>query len=462
MKRKSAWLHAILIAVGLSTTLLVIGCASQVAAQERKVSVLPSELPAVIKEAIEGAFPKGEIITIQKEVEGENPGQYDVDVRSGGKEYEVEISPQGKVIETKEKIAATSAPAGKQAKPVKAKSAKANFQDTFKVDKGALLDKGSNTYMILDPDYKLIFVDGKDTLTIRVLDETKIVDGVKTRIVEERETKGGKLAEVSRNYFAFDKATGDIYYFGEDVDMYDADGKVKNHEGSWLSGVNGARFGLMMPGKPKVGYRYYQELAPKVALDRAEVVSVAEDVKVPAGTFKNCLKTRESSGLESGVEEKLFASGVGLLKDGDFKLTKIEVPARDTSLPNPVAKTFKTTFPKGEITKVDVDAENGVTVYDLEFKDGPTEKETDITADGTMLEFTVVVGAEDVPAAAMKTVRKAAEGGTIGRIEHIEISYETKNGKVIKLSKSMTNYAVEITRDGKATEIVVNADGDEI
>jgi hypothetical protein len=79
-----------------------------------------------------------------------------------------------------------------------------------------------------------------------------------------------------------------------------------------------------------------------------------------------------------------------------------------------------------------------------------------------MLEFTVVVDAKDVPAAVMKTVRKAAEGGTIGRIEHIEISHETKNGKVIKLPKSVTNYAVEITRDGKATEIVVNADGDEI
>jgi len=341
-------------------------------------------------------------------------------------------------------------------------AAGAKFQDIFKVEKASLADKGSNTYIILQPGFKLILEDGKDSLTITVLDETKVVDGVKTRIVEERETKGGKLEEVSRNYFAIDKATGDIYYFGEDVDTYDENGKVKNHEGSWLSGVNDARFGLMMPGKPKVGHRYYQELAPKVALDRAEVVSISEKAKVPAGTFKNCLKTKESSGLERGVEEKLFAPGVGLLKDGGFKLAKIEVPARDTGLPDTVAKTFKATFPKGEINKVDVDAENGVTVYDLEFKDGPTEKETDITADGTMLEFTVVVNAEDVPVAAMKAVRKAVEGATIGRIEHIEISYEAKNGKVVKLSETMTNYAVEIIRNGKTTEIVVNADGDEI
>jgi len=338
-------------------------------------------------------------------------------------------------------------------------AAEAKFQDTFNVDKTTLADKGSNTYMVLKPGYKLILTDGKDTLMITVLDETKMVDGVRTRVVEERETKGGKLDEVSRNYFAIDKATGDIYYFGEDVDMYDADGKVTGHEGGWLSGLNNAKFGLMMPAKPRLGSRYYQEMAPEVAMDRAEIVGISETVKVPVGTFKNCLKTRESSSLESGVEDKLFAPGVGLLKDGGFKLTKIEVPLLDTALPDSVTKTFKATFPKAEIMKVDVDVENGVAVYDLEFKDGATEKETDITADGSMLEFTIVVEAEDVPAAAMKTVRRAAEGAAIGRIEYIEISYEIKDGRIVKLPETLINYAVEITRDGKTTEIVVNTDG---
>jgi hypothetical protein len=32
-------------------------------------------------------------------------------------------------------------------------------------------------------------------------------------------------------------------------------GKVSGHEGAWLAGVNGARFGLMIPGKPSVGAR---------------------------------------------------------------------------------------------------------------------------------------------------------------------------------------------------------------
>ncbi len=331
------------------------------------------------------------------------------------------------------------------------------FQDSFNVDKATLLDQGSDTYMILEPGYKLTLVDGKDTLTITVLDETKVVDGVRTRVLEERETKGGKLDEVSRNYFAFDKATGNIYYFGEDVDMYDAAGNVTGHEGSWQAGVNGARFGLMMPGKPAVGQRYQQEMAPGVALDRAEVVSLTEKVKVPAGTFTNCLKTRESSGLESGVEEKLYAPEVGLLRDGGFKLAKIERP--QIKLPDPVAKTFRATFGQAEITKLDVDEENGVTVYDIEFRDGKTEKETDIAADGTMLEFTLVIRVRQMPVAVRRAVRVAARGGTLGRIEQIEISYETKDGQVMKLDQPKTQYAVEITKSGKTSEIVVAPGG---
>jgi NAD(P)H dehydrogenase (quinone) len=105
MELKSSCLGTILFAVGLSAILMVIGCAPEAAAQERKVTVLRSELPAVVRKAIEDAFPKGRIIRIQKEVEGKDPGQYDVDIRDGAKEYEVEISPKGKVIEIKEKAA---------------------------------------------------------------------------------------------------------------------------------------------------------------------------------------------------------------------------------------------------------------------------------------------------------------------------------------------------------------------
>jgi len=201
--------------------------------------------------------------------------------------------------------------------------AKTSWRETFTVDKANLADTGRNTYFILEPGYRLTFEHGKDTLIVTVLDETKVVDGVKTRIVEEKETAGGQLAEISRNYFAIDKATNDLYYFGEDVDEY-RNGKVTGHEGAWLSGVNGARFGLMIPAKPQPGDKYYQEQAPKIAMDRAEIISVTEALKVPAGSYSNVLHTRESSGIESGSEDKWYAPDVGLIKDADFLLAKVE------------------------------------------------------------------------------------------------------------------------------------------
>ena len=51
------------------------------------------------------------------------------------------------------------------------------------------------------------------------------------------------------------------------------DGKVVSHDGAWLAGRHGAEPGIIMPDSAfMLGQRYYQELAPGVALDRAEHV----------------------------------------------------------------------------------------------------------------------------------------------------------------------------------------------
>src|SRR6185295_651437 len=155
-----------------------------------------------------------------------------------------------------------------------------------------------------------------------VLNETKMVDGVETRVVEEYETKGGKVIEVSRNYFALCKRTNSVYYFGEDVDIY-KNGKIVGHEGSWLSGEKGAQFGLYMPGLPLVGAKYYQEQAPGVGMDRAEILSTTETVNTKAGEFKNCVKTLETSPLEPDVRDhKIYAPGIGLVQDPSVKLVR--------------------------------------------------------------------------------------------------------------------------------------------
>lgn len=222
-------------------------------------------------------------------------------------------------------LAGAATGAGKDAE--KNTSAKDDgFARTFGEAKSDLGPTGRNDYFILEPGYVMTLEgkeDGKDAkLVITVLPETREVDGVKTRVVEERESEDGKIVEISRNYFAISARTRNVYYFGEDSRDYE-DGNETGAEGSWLAGANGASYGLIMPARPKVGEKYYQEIAPREkAMDRAETVSLDEKVTVPAGTFEKCLKVRESSAAEPGEEFKLYAPGVGLLQDGGLKLTQ--------------------------------------------------------------------------------------------------------------------------------------------
>jgi hypothetical protein len=198
---------------------------------------------------------------------------------------------------------------------------KDDWQSVFP-DKKTLGVKGSNPYYILTPGYQLSYKHGDGTITDTVLNETKVIDGVETRVIEDRETRKGQLIEATRDYYAIDSVTNDVYYFGEDIDVY-KNGKVAGHEGAWLSGVNGAKFGMMMPAKPRVGQKFYQELAPKVAMDRAEIVSDKERIETPAGVFENCVKVHETSGLKKGDSEyKWYAAGVGPVKDAEMLLVK--------------------------------------------------------------------------------------------------------------------------------------------
>ncbi len=203
-------------------------------------------------------------------------------------------------------------------------SGKDGWQSDFPVDRKNLGASGSNPYFVLTPGFRLHYAQGKSSLTTMVQAEIKLVDGIQARVVEFQETKNGEIVEVTRDYYSVDRTTQDVYYMGEDVDIY-KDGKFVGNKGAWLSGVKGARFGLMMPGTIKVGQKFHQEYAPGIAMDRAEVVAVGETVTTPAGTFTNCVHMKETSPIEKGVtDHKWYAPGVGLIKDGEIVLVKIE------------------------------------------------------------------------------------------------------------------------------------------
>jgi hypothetical protein len=78
-----------------------------------------------------------------------------------------------------------------------------------------------------------------------------------------------------------------------------------------------------MPGVPLPGSKYYQEIAPGIAMDRAEIVSTSETLETPMGALRDLLKVEETTPLEPGVKEyKYYARGIGLVLDGSLKLVR--------------------------------------------------------------------------------------------------------------------------------------------
>ena len=84
--------------------------------------------------------------------------------------------------------------------------------------------------------------------------------------------------------------------------------------GSWEAGVAGAEPGVLMPAPVKSGPEYRQEYSPGVAEDMGRIEAVGDTVQVPAGRYTGCVRTRDWSRIESGVEHKWYARGVGFVK----------------------------------------------------------------------------------------------------------------------------------------------------
>jgi hypothetical protein len=140
---------------------------------------------------------------------------------------------------------------------------------------------------------------------------------VEALTVEDREfNAGGELTEATRDYFAQDD-DGNVYYLGEDVDEY-KDGKVAGHPGAWLLGKDTQTPGLLMPAHPKAGDKFKSEDVPRVTWEQDEIVSISETVTVPAGTYQNCVKIKETAS-DGDTEYKLYAPGVGCVMEIEGK-----------------------------------------------------------------------------------------------------------------------------------------------
>jgi len=147
---------------------------------------------------------------------------------------------------------------------------------------------------------------------------SRTLAGVQALVVRDTVYDDGLLVEDTLDYYAQD-TRGNVWYLGETVINYEYDDNGKfigtNNDGAWLAGVDGAKPGWIMPAKPTLGFSFFNEFAPGIAMDESRIDALKLHIATDFGQFTT-LKTADSSQLEPGVLEfKYYAPGVGIVRE---------------------------------------------------------------------------------------------------------------------------------------------------
>ncbi len=143
------------------------------------------------------------------------------------------------------------------------------------------------------------------------------------------------------------------------------------------------------------------------------------------------------------------------------EMEKPEKAKPEMELPAAVLEVIKANVPDAEIDFVEVVEEDGITLYDIEFKEDRGEIE--VAGDGTVIDVVTIITMEELPEAAARAITKATEGITIRRLEKSEVRSEIKKeGEkviIVKLDTPRYDYEAELVTDDQTGEITVDADG---
>ncbi|MEJ8566558.1 hypothetical protein V3330_02865 [Wenzhouxiangellaceae bacterium CH-27] len=209
-----------------------------------------------------------------------------------------------------------------------------------------------NPFFPLVPGSRWVYEAEDEIITVEVLDEVRLVDGVPCAVVrdtvrelaeeedeslesEHDEEPEGDLVEDTLDWYAQDQ-DGNVWYFGE-ISLNFEDGEISDIEGSWETGEEGARAGVLMFAMPEPGTVYRQEFLLGDAEDMAQVISLDAQPELgednPGDCSNGCLQTREWTPIEPGSSEfKYYQPGVGLVQEADpesgetLELTEFSMP----------------------------------------------------------------------------------------------------------------------------------------
>jgi hypothetical protein len=181
-----------------------------------------------------------------------------------------------------------------------------------------------NPWQSLQPGMQSVYqgttLDGTKRVRHRfvsiVTDLTKVIDGVRTVVVWDRDFSGGELVEAELAFFAQDTA-GNVWELGEYPEEYEG-GKVVKAP-AWIHGLLGARAGIFMKAVPRLGTPSYSlGLGPAVGFtDRARVLKLGQKTCIPARCFTNVLVVDEFNPDQPGKHQlKYYARGQGNVRVG--------------------------------------------------------------------------------------------------------------------------------------------------
>jgi hypothetical protein len=145
---------------------------------------------------------------------------------------------------------------------------------------------------------------------------TKVVDGVNTVVMWDRDYSDGELAESELAFFAQSK-DNDVWLFGEYPEEYE-NGKFVGAPSTFISGIAKAQAGIAMQAHPRTGTpAYVQAYAPKVDfLDCGRVVKKDQHVCTPTGCYHDVLVIDEYNPLDppsAGHQRKFYSAETGLV-----------------------------------------------------------------------------------------------------------------------------------------------------
>jgi len=179
---------------------------------------------------------------------------------------------------------------------------------------------------------------------VTLLPDTKMIawngQQIEARVNQFVAYTDGKLVEVAYDYFA-QADDGSVYYLGEDVSNYE-DGKLVNHEGSWLTGKDGAPAALIMPAHPEVGQVFNPENLPGVVYETDEILSLTEKTTTPAGPTDKGLLIKEIL-MDGSIEHKIYAANFGIVEErAEDELANLVLYNRADAQPGTVPESLST------------------------------------------------------------------------------------------------------------------------